>query len=103
MKRLLPLTLLAALAVPAIAQLQAPGPDNSIKVGEMAPDFAIPAAQRGQPATNLSDLLKGKNALIMFFPGAFTPGCTTEFTQADRKSTRLNSSHVSESRMPSSA
>jgi peroxiredoxin Q/BCP len=82
MKRLLPLMLLIVLAVPVVAQLQAPGPDNSIKVGEMAPDFVIPAAQRGQPGTNLSDLVKTKNALIMFFPGAFTPGCTTEFTQA---------------------
>jgi peroxiredoxin Q/BCP len=70
------------LAIPAIGQLQAPGPDNSLKVGEMAPDFAIPAAQRGQPASSLTQLAKTKNVLIMFFPGAFTPGCTQEFTQA---------------------
>ena len=43
----------------------------------------------------------------LFFPGLFTPEETKTLTQAvpelDRKSTRLNSSHVSESRMPSSA
>ena len=82
MKKLLPLMLLIVLSVPVVAQLQAPGPDNSIKVGETAPDFAIPAAQRGQPASSLADMVKSKNVLIMFFPGAFTPGCTTEFTQA---------------------
>ena len=63
-------------------QLQTPGPDNSIKVGEMAPDFPIPAAQRGQPAGSLKDFQGKKNVLIMFFPAAFSPGCTTEFTQA---------------------
>jgi len=82
MRKLLPVILLVVLAVPVLGQLRASGPDNSIKVGEMAPDFPIPAAQRGQPASSLTDLLKTKNVLIMFFPGAFTPGCTTEFTQA---------------------
>ena len=82
MKRFLPLMLLVVLTVPVIAQLQVPGPDNSIKVGEMAPDFTIPAAQRGQPGSSLTDMIKSKNVLIMFFPGAFTPGCTTEFTNA---------------------
>ena len=71
------------LAIPVLAQqLQTPGPDNSIKVGEMAPDFPIPAAQRGQPAGSLKDFQGKKNVLIMFFPAAFSPGCTTEFTQA---------------------
>lgn len=74
--------LVLVLAMPVFAQLQAPGPDNSLKVGTMAPDFPIPAAQRGQPAGSLKDFQGKKNILIMFFPGAFTPGCTTEFTQA---------------------
>src|SRR5688572_21318736 len=69
------------LALPVYAQLTA-GPDNSPKVGEMAPDFPIPAAQRGQPAGSLKDFQGKKNVLLMFFPGAFTPGCTTEFTEA---------------------
>ena len=81
MRKLLPVFLLLALAVPVVAQLQA-GPDNSPKVGEIAPDFPIPAAQRGQPAGSLKDFQGKKNVLLMFFPGAFTPGCTTEFTEA---------------------
>lgn len=82
MRKLLPVFLLVVLAVPVLGQLRASGPDNSLKVGEMAPDFPIPAPQRGQPASSLTELAKTKNVLIMFFPGAFTPGCTTEFTQA---------------------
>ena len=79
MRRLLPLILLLVLAVPVVAQLQAPGPDKSLKIGEMAPDFPIAPApgQRGAPATSLAQLTKEKNVLIMFFPAAFSPGCTT--------------------------
>jgi thioredoxin-dependent peroxiredoxin len=79
------LTILALLlALPAYAQLNA-GPDNSPKVGDLAPDFPIPAAQRGQPAGALKDFQGKKNVLLMFFPGAFTPGCTTEFTEAGQQ------------------
>src|SRR5215510_2551060 len=80
------------LSIPVLAQLNA-GPDNSPKVGDMAPDFPIPAAQRGQPAGALKDFQGKKNVLLMFFPGAFTPGCTTEFTEAGQqyeKFTALN-------------
>jgi peroxiredoxin len=85
MRKLLPLILLLVLSVPAVSlQLRAPGPDNSLKVGEMAPDFPIQAApgQRGAQGTSLATLSKEKNVLIMFFPAAFSPGCTNEFTQA---------------------
>ena len=84
--------LVLLLALPVFAQLNA-GPDNSPKVGEMAPDFPIPAARRGQPAGSLKDFQGKKNVLLMFFPGAFTPGCTTEFTEAGQtydKFTALN-------------
>jgi peroxiredoxin len=83
--------LVLLLAVPVFAQLTT-GPDNSPKVGEMAPDFAIPGG-RGQPSTALKDFQGKKNVLLMFFPGAFTPGCTTEFTEAGQqfdKFTALN-------------
>jgi peroxiredoxin len=87
------LAILALLiALPVLAQLNA-GPDNSPKVGDAAPDFPIPAAQRGQPAGALKDFQGKKNVLLMFFPGAFTPGCTTEFTEAGQqydKFTALN-------------
>ena len=83
--------LVLLLAVPVFAQLTT-GPDNSPKVGEMAPDFAIPGG-RGAPSTALKDFQGKKNVLLMFFPGAFTPGCTTEFTEAGQqfdKFTALN-------------
>src|SRR5207249_99994 len=81
-KKLFALTLTLLLAVPMFGQLAAPGVDNSPKVGEMAPDFQIPPAQRGAQPTNLKDFQGKKKVLLMFFPGAFTPGCTTEFTEA---------------------
>jgi peroxiredoxin Q/BCP len=90
---LLPLVVLLAVAS-AAAQLTAPaGPDNSPKVGEMAPDFAIPRNVTSVPAANLTDLAGKKRVLLMFFPGAFTRGCTTEFTEAGQnheKFTALN-------------
>jgi peroxiredoxin Q/BCP len=84
MRRVLPLILLVILAVPVVAQLRSPGPDNSLKIGDMAPDFQIAAVpgQRGAAGTSLAQLTKEKNVLVMFFPAAFSPGCTTEFTQA---------------------
>jgi len=81
MRKVSLVVLMLLLALPIYAQLTA-GPDNSPKVGDVAPDFAIPAAQRGQPAGALKDFQGKKNVLLMFFPGAFTPGCTTEFTEA---------------------
>jgi len=92
MRKLSVVFLTLLLAVPVFAQLTA-GPDNSPKVGDVAPDFAIPGAGRGQPGTNLKDFQGKKNVLLMFFPGAFTPGCTTEFTEAGQqfdKFTALN-------------
>jgi len=79
------------LALPVYAQLTA-GPDNSPKGGEVAPDFPIPGG-RGAPTGALKDFQGKKNVLLMFFPGAFTPGCTTEFTEAGQqydKFTALN-------------
>ena len=70
-------------AVSGFAQLNAAtGPDNAPKIGEMAPDFQISAGGRGAQPQNLKDLMGKKRVLVMFFPGAFTPGCTTEFTEA---------------------
>jgi len=85
MRKSLPLilSLLVALAIPVFGQLRGPaGPDNSPKVGDMAPDFAVSKGGRGGPASNLKDFQGKKNVILMFFPGAFTPGCTTEFTEA---------------------
>jgi peroxiredoxin Q/BCP len=58
--------------------------DNSPKVGDLAPDFALAQGTTSVPAANLKDLAGKKNVLLMFFPGAFTAGCTTEFTEAGK-------------------
>src|SRR6187401_1277746 len=91
---LLVMLVVVALTIPMFGQLRGPaGPDNSPKVGDMAPDFAVSKGGRGGPASNLKDFQGKKNVLLMFFPGAFTPGCTTEFTEAGQqydKFTALN-------------
>ncbi len=58
--------------------------DNSPKIGDVAPDFALAQGTTSVAAANLKDLVGKKNALLMFFPGAFTAGCTTEFTEAGK-------------------
>ena len=75
----------------------------ALKVGDVAPDFEALTTDGTQ--VRLRDA-KGKPVVLFFYPKDDTPGCTKEacgFRDLDRKSTRLNSSHVSESRMPSSA
>ena len=92
--RLFSLALILTLAIPVFGQLAAPGVDNSPKVGDLAPDFQIPGPQRGAPPTNLKDLQGKKNVLLMFFPGAFTPGCTTEFTEAGQTFDKFTSMNI---------
>jgi peroxiredoxin Q/BCP len=92
MRKIFPLMLALALAIPVFGQLTAPAA-NSPKVGEMAPDFMVKGGGRGGAATNLKDYQGKKNVLIEFFPGAFTPGCTQEFTDNGKefdKYTALN-------------
>jgi peroxiredoxin len=51
---------------------QQPGDPKPLKVGEVAPDFTLPATSGGK--ITLSDY-KGKNAVVLaFFPAAFTGG-----------------------------
>ena len=95
-----------------------------IEPGKKAPAFAL-KDQHGE-THRLSDY-EGRPVILYFYPKDDTPGCTKESCEfqerlpklkpskavvlgisildekRDRKSTRLNSSHVSESRMPSSA
>jgi alkyl hydroperoxide reductase subunit AhpC len=83
-------------AVSAFAQLNAPaaGPDNAPKVGEMAPDFQVSAGGRGAQPTSLKDYQGKKRVLLMFFPGAFTPGCTTEFTEAGQMKEKFEAMNI---------
>lgn len=68
--------------VSGFAQLTPAAPDNAPKVGDIAPDFQVNPGGRGAAAMSLKDFQGKKKVLLMFFPGAFTPGCTTEFTEA---------------------
>jgi peroxiredoxin len=92
--KLFTLILALALCVPAFGQLAAPGADNSPKVGDLAPDFQIPGPQRGAPPSNLKDFQGKKKVLLMFFPGAFTPGCTTEFTEAGQNFDKFTAMNI---------
>src|SRR5215831_8746148 len=88
-KNLFCLLLGIAIAVPAFGQLAEHEGDNSPKIGEIAPDFQIPGPARGAPLSALKDFQGKKKVLLMFFPGAFTPGCTTEFTEAGQYHDKL--------------
>ncbi|HEX5000563.1 MAG TPA: redoxin domain-containing protein [Terriglobia bacterium] len=72
------------------------GPDNSPKVGEMAPDFALVGGdwRAADGPRNLADFKGKKNVLLMFFPGAFTPGCTQEFTRAGQDHDKITALNV---------
>ena len=61
-------------AAAGYAQLQAPGADNTPKVGEKPPDFELPRGLGAQGGTlGMKDLM-GKKVLLAFFPAAFTGG-----------------------------
>jgi glutaredoxin-dependent peroxiredoxin len=47
----------------------------SVKVGEKAPDFKLRTTDKSE--ISLADY-KGKNVVLLFFPGAFTGVCTAE-------------------------
>src|SRR6476660_4952217 len=81
-------------ALSAHAQLAPAGPDNAPKVGDIAPDFQVTAGGRGGAAMNLKDFQGKKRVLIMFFPGAFTPGCTTEFTEAGQTFDKFSAMNI---------
>jgi peroxiredoxin Q/BCP len=64
-------------AAPAALTAQAAA-DHAPDVGDMAPDFTLPAASAGQVLTKpfkLSDY-RGKTVVLAFFPKARTSGCT---------------------------
>jgi peroxiredoxin len=50
-------------------------PKTSLKVGDMAPDFAISADNTSNhAAVKLSDFRGKKSVILAFFPAAFTGG-----------------------------
>ena len=67
MRALMTMGLMAALAVSAMAQ----APAAELKVGDMAPDFALPGSDG--KVHKLSDY-RGKTVVLAWFPKAFTGG-----------------------------
>jgi peroxiredoxin len=63
--------LLASAAVAALLAQFTP-PKTQLKVGDEAPDFALPSTD-GQKV-KLSDFRGKKNVILAFFPAAFTGG-----------------------------
>lgn len=49
----------------------------AVEVGQQAPDFELKDSEGG--ATKLSDYRGRKNVLLVFYPLAFSPICSTEF------------------------
>lgn len=76
-------TLLAAALVTcaSVAAAQAPAAEVGPKVGDMAPDFALPGATMAglTPKVSLSQY-KGQTVVVAFFPKARTTGCTAQMT-----------------------
>ena len=65
-----------ALAGSLQAQGQAPAPQPTLKVGDMAPDFSL---QGSDGKTHKLSDYRGKSAVVIaWFPKAFTSGCTIE-------------------------
>lgn len=92
------LTLVAALAVSSLSlAAQQATPDaaaaNGPKVGDMAPDFTLPAATKAgvnAAPVKLSDL-RGQTVVIAFYPRARTRGCTVQMqTYRDQYATLFN-------------
>ena len=81
-------------AVGGFAQLTTTTPDNAPKVGDTAPDFAIPKGMTTVDATSLKDFVGKKRVLLMFFPGAFTRGCTQEFTEAGQMNDKITGMNI---------
>lgn len=71
MKRITFLAASASFAVALLGQ-QAQPPKTNLKVGDEAPDFALPATTAKE--IKLSDFRGKKNVVLAFFPAAFTGG-----------------------------
>jgi len=71
---------------------------ETLKIGDTAPDFSLPATgtASGEPSLSLS-AFKGRKLVIFFYPKDNTPGCTTEsleFTAAAKDFDKANTAIV---------
>ena len=70
------LAVAAVLALASPARAQAPAPVEGLKVGDMAPDFTLPASTKDGVSpmpVHLADL-RGQTVVLAFFPKARTGG-----------------------------
>ena len=81
----LPIAAVALLLASATARAQqttaaaAPPADPGPKVGDMAPDFTLPASTKeGTGRTVTLSSLRGQTVVIAFFPRSRTSGCTAQ-------------------------
>lgn len=58
-----------------------PPRQGNVEVGDLAPDFSL-RGPAGQPVT-LSEY-RGSNVLLVFFPLAFSPACTSQLPEVER-------------------
>jgi peroxiredoxin len=71
----LPLLALAVLTTATALSQNLTLPKTPLKVGDVAPDFAIAAnSTSNHTAVKLSDFRGKKNVILAFFPAAFTGG-----------------------------
>ncbi len=64
---------------------------DPLPVGSMAPDFTV-ADDTGQNVSLMS--LRGKNVVLVFYPGDNTPGCTRQLCQMRDNWDRLKAKNV---------
>jgi len=61
----------------------------ALSIGTKAPDFSLPTKNKdGIQVVQLSSYQGKKNALILFFPGAFTTVCTSEMCSVSEEDAR---------------
>jgi thioredoxin-dependent peroxiredoxin len=49
-----------------------------IESGQEAPDFTLPGIEKGERREFTLSEFRGRNVVLAFYPGDFTPGCTRQ-------------------------
>ena len=104
-RRVPPVALVMCLLTAGLASGQTPGaaapPPPSVKTGDAAPDFTasyLTAAdangRRDRKSVKLSEFKGQKNVVLAFFPGAFSPGCTSEMSKYQENTGEFNSNNT---------
>ncbi len=67
-------TLAGALLAANLFAQSTPPPHTNLKVGDMAPDFTLPATTPPRTTVKLSDFRGKSNVVLAFYTAAFTGG-----------------------------